>query len=175
LPDRTLDARRCISYLTIELRGAIPDDLRPVTGPWVFGCDICQEVCPWNLRFAQPALDEAFQTRPFVAQTTIDSLLALDRPYYVEGLRGSPLKRAKLSGLKRNACLAAANQGSTDRVPALRLALGDQDPDVRAHAAWALGQIGGSQADRTLADRLEKEDLPEVRQAIARAMARSSS
>jgi len=175
LSDRTIDARRCISYLTIELRGAVPETLRTDTGEWVFGCDVCQQVCPWNQRFAQPTTDPAFQTRPFLKQATLDSVLTLDRDGYVEGLRHSPLKRAKLAGLKRNASLAAANQGSPGRVPALVVALNDPDRQVRLHAAWALGQIGGRPAERELSDRATKEEDPDVQQAIADALARISS
>jgi epoxyqueuosine reductase len=172
LPDRTIDARACISYLTIELRGAVPEALRPKTGAWVFGCDVCQQVCPWNQRFAPPGSDPAFEGRPFVEQATIDSLLTLDREQYVEGLRRSPLKRAKLHGLKRNACLAAGNQKSPARVQALAVALGDPDPQVRAHAAWALGEIGGARASAALADRWSEESEREVLGAIQKAQAK---
>jgi len=175
LPDRTIDARRCISYLTIELRGAIPEALRAETGEWVFGCDVCQQVCPWNQRFTQPTADPAFQTRPFLKKATLDSFLTLDRDGYVEGLRHSPLKRAKLGGLKRNASLAAANQGSPNRVPALAVALRDPDPEVRLHAAWALGQIGGRPAERTLAEHASAEEDLDVQHTVSEALARISS
>ncbi len=174
LPDRTIDARRCVSYLTIELRGVIPNSVRNETGGWVFGCDVCQTVCPWNDRFALPSTDPSFQTRPFLKQATLDTLLTLDRQRYVEGLRRSPLKRAKLGGLKRNACLAAANLGSTEHVPALAAALSDPEPQVRLHAAWALGQIGGDRAQTCLIGHSEDEDNPEVQRTIAQALAQIS-
>jgi epoxyqueuosine reductase len=175
LPDRTIDARRCISYLTIELRGQVPIDLRDSTGDWVFGCDVCQQVCPWNLRFARATSDTAFQTRPFIARATLQSLLRLDRDTYVEGLRRSPLKRAKLAGLKRNAALAAGNRGTPELVPALIDALDDSEPDVRKSAAWALGRIGGAAAEHALADRLDTEGHPGVKDAFRSALARATN
>lgn len=171
LPDRTLDASRCISYITIELRGAVPEPLRGETGGWVFGCDVCQQVCPWNGRFAQPSEDPAFQTRPFLRQATLHSLLVLDRADYVAGLRRSPLKRAKLGGLKRNASLAAARQGATEYAPDLAQALNNSDPNVRLHAAWALGRIGGQTAQESLEARRAVEDHPDVDRAISQALA----
>jgi epoxyqueuosine reductase len=152
----------------------IPDSVRNETGGWVFGCDVCQTVCPWNDRFALPSTDPSFQTRPFLKQATLDTLLTLDRQRYVEGLRRSPLKRAKLRGLKRNACLAAANLGSTEHVPALAAALSDPEPQVRLHAAWALGQIGGDRAQTCLIGHSEDEDNPEVQRTIAQALAQIS-
>ena len=150
LPDRTLDASRCISYLTIELKEEIPADLRPPMGRWVFGCDICQRVCPWNERFAAPAADVSLAPRPFLAPPTIDGFLKLDRAGYVEQLRRSPLKRAKLAGLQRNACVAAGNAGDRRFVEQLIVALDDVSSLVRAHAAWALGRLGGSRATDAL-------------------------
>jgi epoxyqueuosine reductase len=112
LPDRTLDASRCISYLTIEYRGAeFPADLRPLVGDWVFGCDVCQEVCPWN-RFAHPTDEPAFQPRPALPRPGLSELLEMDDETFRRRFQGSPVKRAKLQGLQRNAAAALENQTS---------------------------------------------------------------
>ncbi len=102
LPDRTLDARRCISYLTIELKGEIPLDLRPKLGNWVFGCDICQQVCPWNLRFASLQGDPSFAPRPGLPQPFLADELALDQQAFSRKFKGSPVKRARWRGYLRN-------------------------------------------------------------------------
>ncbi len=162
LPNRTLDASRCISYLTIELKGPVPDGLRPATEGWLFGCDICQDVCPWNIRFSQPTGDPAFKPRAIVELTSLDGWLRLDRPTYTEALRGSPLKRPKLAGLKRNASLAAGQAGKAELAPALITALFDDDPVVREHAAWALGRIHAASAEAGLRARLRVETDPGV-------------
>ncbi|UCC63576.1 MAG: tRNA epoxyqueuosine(34) reductase QueG [Anaerolineae bacterium] len=110
LPDRTLDASRCISYLTIELkRDQIPADLRPQLGPWIFGCDLCQEVCPWN-RFARPTAAPAFQPRAGLPAPDLHELLALDDQTFRRRFQGSPIQRARRRGLQRNAAAALANQ-----------------------------------------------------------------
>jgi epoxyqueuosine reductase len=141
-----LDARRCISYLTIEHRGPLAAELRPGVGTWAFGCDVCQDVCPWNRR--APATGEpAFQAR---ALPPLADLVLLDEAAYRERLRGSPLKRARREGLARNAAVALGNRGSAEDVPTLAGALGHADPTVRGHAAWALGRIGGADARRAL-------------------------
>jgi len=143
LPDRTLDARRCISYLTIELKGTIPVELRPQMGGWVFGCDICQQVCPWNQRFAQAQGDPAFGARPGVPQPDLIRELSLTTQEFNRKFKGSPVQRAKLRGYLRNVAVALGNAGSPAAIPALRQAmLHDPEPLVRAHAAWALSQIG---------------------------------
>jgi len=160
LPDRTLDATRCISYLTIELKGAIPVELRPLTQGWIFGCDICQQVCPWNLRFAQPTAEAAFQSRAFLDEPTPQDFLQLSPESYRRELSKSPLKRAKRSGLLRNAAVAAGNAAERASIPDLeRLLVQEQDPLPRAHAAWALGELGELEALRTA---LDSEQDPEV-------------
>jgi epoxyqueuosine reductase len=109
LPERALDATRCISYLTIELKSAeIPPSVRPRVGHWVFGCDVCQQVCPWN-RFALPTAEPAFHPRPGLPAPDLDDLLALDDAAFRRRFRGSPLLRAKRSGLQRNAAVALSN------------------------------------------------------------------
>jgi epoxyqueuosine reductase len=142
LPDRTLDARRCISYLTIELRGRIPIELRRAIGSWGFGCDICQQVCPWNLRFAAPTQDSAFQPRPLLHSPRAVDLLRLLPEEFEPRLRHSPLKRARRSGLLRNAAIVAANlrdpQAPSDLLAVLER---ETDPDVREAVNWALAQF----------------------------------
>ncbi len=146
LPDRTLDARRCISYLTIELKDEIPADLRPTMGDWMFGCDICQQVCPWN-RFASPTHDPAFQPRPVLVAADPEDFLSTASYATWSGLKGSPLRRPTRRGLARNAAVVAGNRGDPASVPLLVDTLRhDQAAMVRAHAAWALGQIGGPDA-----------------------------
>ncbi len=174
LPDRTLDATRCISYLTIELKGAIPLELRPLTKDWIFGCDICQQVCPWNLRFAEPTADAAFQARAFLQEAGTREYLRLSPESYRRELSKSPLKRAKRAGLLRNAAVAAANSGDRSYVPDLvRLLTQEADPLPRAHAAWALGQLGEIEALRTASeDEQDSEVRAEIRLAISRAESR---
>jgi epoxyqueuosine reductase len=151
LPDRTIDARRCISYLTIEARGGIPRDLRRSVGEWFFGCDICQQVCPWNRRFARPTSDAAFAPRPALHPPDLRRWLAAPSTDDSQILRRSPLKRARRSGLARNAAVVAGNQRTDRHLPALEQALrSDLDPMVRGHAAWALGEYGSAAAREAL-------------------------
>jgi epoxyqueuosine reductase len=162
-----LDSRRCIAYLTIEHRGPIPADLRAGVGTWMFGCDVCQDVCPWNRR--APATQEAaFGPRP---APPLAKLLALDEVAYRERLRGSPLKRTRREGLARNAAVALGNHGSPDDVPALAEALGHGDSVVRGHAAWALGRIGGAEARAALLAARARESDPATREEIEGALA----
>lgn len=139
-----LDARRCVSYLTIELRGVIPHELRPALGNWVFGCDVCQAVCPWNGHHAQVDGQPATAWfEPDVARAAVPllDLLALDNAAFRSRFRGSPVKRAGRDRLVRNACVAAGNWADPQAVPALLRCLHDDAALVRAHAAWALGRI----------------------------------
>jgi len=141
---RVLDATRCISYLTIESKGPIPEDLRPAIGGLAYGCDICQDVCPWNVRFATDLREEVLQPRPIVsgnAQTVARKLLDLDDTSFQNELRGSPMKRAKRRGLARNAATVLGNVGNEDDVAALSRAANDPDPLVSEHAEWALQQV----------------------------------
>ena len=164
-----LDARRCISYLTIELKGSIPPDLRPGLGDWIFGCDICQDVCPWN-RGPTPAAEPAFAARADLARPDLVELLGLDREAFNERFRRNPAKRSKRRGLLRNAAVALGNSGDRAAVPALVRALGDEEALVRGHAAWALGQLGGAQAQAALEEALESEEEGEVREEIEEAL-----
>jgi epoxyqueuosine reductase len=163
LPDRTLDARRCISYLTIELKGAIPLELRPQMGNWVFGCDICQQVCPWNRRFAAmggDTLDAAFLPRPGLPKPDLNAGLGLTREAFNEKFRGSALKRTRRRGYLRNIAVALGNAGAPAGLTALSNALAhDPEPLVRGHAAWALGRIRGIAAQQALdTARLQESD-----------------
>jgi len=134
-----LDARRCISYLTIENRGRIPEALRPLMRDWVFGCDICQEVCPWNQRFASPADLSIFApSRPVL---DLVDVLGLDDVQFRSQFRETPLWRPRRSGLLRNAAVAVGNLGARGALPALEAACRDEDTLVREHAAWALRHI----------------------------------
>lgn len=136
-----LDARLCISYLTIELRGAIPLELRASIGDWVFGCDICQEVCPWN-RFAPPAREARLHARTLEGWT-LERFLTLDDDGFDALFAGSPIRRTRRAGFLRNVCVALGNRGEIGSASSLIRALSDDpEPLVRAHAAWALGEIG---------------------------------
>jgi epoxyqueuosine reductase len=163
LPDRTLDATRCISYLTIEARGTIPRDLRPSIGDWIFGCDICQEVCPWNVRFGLPTSDPAFQRRPTLADPRPEPFLELQAENWKEVIGAPALERPKRRGLVRNASIVAGNQGLHDAVdPLHRILLDDDDPITRSHAAWALGRISSPEAREALLSARSSEPDVEV-------------
>jgi epoxyqueuosine reductase len=141
---RELDATRCISYLTIELRGAIPETLREAVGANVYGCDICQDVCPWNHRFARELREPAFAPRAVNARdaaATARDILALDEPTYQRQYRGSAMKRAKLAGLKRNAAVVLGNVGGKADVPALEAMLSSAGELEREHLSWALDRL----------------------------------
>jgi epoxyqueuosine reductase len=157
-----LDARRCISYLTIELKGWMPRHLRPLIGNHVFGCDICQEVCPYNVR-AGATQETAYLPRPGLHAPELIPLLSLDKDEFNRRFRGSPIVRAKRRGFLRNVAVALGNSKSREAIPALIQALNDEEPLVRGHVAWALGQIGSRPAITALQGRLQIEKDPEVR------------
>ncbi len=135
-----LDSRRCISYLTIELRGPVPAELRPGLGDWVFGCDVCQEVCPWN-RKAPAAAEPAFRPRPDLDPLDPEAVLGLSDEEFRRRFRGTALMRAKRRGLLRNAALVLGNSGDAAALPALQRALDDSEPLVREAARWAIERI----------------------------------
>ncbi len=162
-----IDAPRCISYLTIECRGPIPRELRPLVGDWVFGCDLCQEVCPVNRDVQGPAGQE-LQRTGFSALDLLP-LLTMTQEEFTDRFRNTPIKRAKLAGLQRNACVALGNIGDRHAIPALGVALEHDEPLVRGHAAWALGRMGGTDAQRLLQEAMEHEHDPDVREEIASA------
>ncbi|MGD2162719.1 MAG: tRNA epoxyqueuosine(34) reductase QueG [Anaerolineales bacterium] len=163
LPNRTIDARRCISYLTIEEKKSMDKLLRGRVGKWIFGCDICQQVCPWNQHFARPIADPRFQPRKALETPQIDMFLNLKAGDWLQDLRGSPLERPRRKGLVRNALVAVGNQPSKEHIEALsKLLRSDPEPMVRSHSAWALGQIEGPQSLAVLENALNFEDNPEV-------------
>ena len=135
-----LDARRCISYLTIELKGSIPIEFRPLIGDRIYGCDDCLDACPWN-RFARASNEIAFTARPAVAQMQLRDFLQLDEAGFRALFRNSPIKRIKRRGLLRNVCVALGNVGTESDLPALECAKADSEPLIAEHAAWAVEQI----------------------------------
>ena len=137
LPDRPIDATRCISYLTIELKEEIPVALRDKIGNWVFGCDICQMVCPWN-RFAEEG-DPAFGDDNPAEQLTEE--LSISAQEFNQRFKGTPVKRAKRRGYLRNVAVALGNTGDMHALPVLQNALNDEEPLVREHAQWAIRKI----------------------------------
>jgi epoxyqueuosine reductase len=142
-----LDARRCISYLTIELRSAIPTDLRESLGNWLFGCDICQEVCPWN-RKAPPSREPAFQARDDLEAVDLVDLLRLTEVEFRQRFRGTALMRPRRRGLLRNAALLLGNRGDVAALPALQQAAADAEPLIREAATWAIARITEKLAQR---------------------------
>jgi epoxyqueuosine reductase len=135
-----MDASRCISYLTIEKRGSIPEDLRAGVGRQVFGCDICQDVCPWN-RKARATAEPGFQPRPELVNPALDWLAEMAAENFRQTFRGSPVKRTKLSGLRRNAVVAMGNSQDHRFLPKLQQLADDPDPLVAEHARWAMQQL----------------------------------
>ena len=164
-----LDSRLCISYLTIELRDSIPKELRSQMGNLIFGCDICQEVCPWNSK-AIPTSDPAFQPRDGNLNPELLSLVNMTQTEFSKKYKGSPIKRAKRKGFLRNVLIAIGNWGSRSAFPALKKALCDDEPLIRGHAAWALGQIGGKNAkqvlERQLTCEIDTDVISEIQDAL---------
>jgi epoxyqueuosine reductase len=186
-----IDARRCISYLTIEHRGPIPRELRPLIGNRVFGCDICQEVCPFTRKFSRLTTDPSFAARapgepPFGVQlevgasrshpgTSSPSLIALlemalDEAAWDSFSKGSALRRAGRAGFARNVCVGLGNWASPDAASVLTRALSDVEPLVRAHAAWALGRMGSPEARSALSSRASVETDGSVLDELSAAM-----
>ncbi len=171
LPNRSLDANRCISYLTIENKGAIPPELRPLIGEWQFGCDVCQQVCPWN-RFTPEETDPAFTPREGVPPEQPSEEFAFTPEEFNRKFKGSPVKRAKRRGYLRNTAVILGNQREESAAEGLGAALQDFEPLVRSHAAWALGQIGGEAAGNLLRAALVVEEDAEVAGEIRSALER---
>ena len=157
-----LDARKCISYLTIEHRGPIDVELREGMGEWLFGCDVCQDVCPWNRKAPRTSAAE-FQPQEDLAALDAVELLSLSEDDFRRRFRHTPHFRAKRSGLLRNACLVLGNRREASAIPALAMALNDADPTLRGAAAWALGRFGTTETRGVLAARLEIETDETVR------------
>jgi epoxyqueuosine reductase len=137
---RQLDARRCISYLTIEQRGTVTEELRAKMGRHLFGCDICQDVCPWNRR-APVSSDAAFAPRTELVNPSLEWISGMNEEEFRRSFRGSPVKRAKLRGLLRNAAIALGNSGERKHLPRLRELARHQDPAVAVHARWAIARL----------------------------------
>ncbi|MEP6601261.1 MAG: tRNA epoxyqueuosine(34) reductase QueG, partial [Nitrospirota bacterium] len=135
-----LDARRCISYLTIELKGSIPLEFRPLIGDRIYGCDTCLDVCPWN-RFAAISRESAFAARSATNSMQLRDYLALTGEDFNALFRGSPIKRIKRRGFLRNVCVALGNVGTANDLPALERAAADDDPLIAEHAAWAVERV----------------------------------
>ena len=163
-----IDNQRCISHLTIENRGPIPMELRPLMSDWVFGCDICQDVCPVNVS-SMYSREQAFQKKRFTTLALLD-ILSLTEDEFRRRFIKSPISRAKLWGLKRNACVALGNAGDRRAVPALAGALRCETPLVRGHAAWALGRLGGGQALTALKGAMTLERDEGVRWEVSAAL-----
>jgi epoxyqueuosine reductase len=156
-----LDAPRCISYLTIEARSPVPKHLRPRLDDWVFGCDRCQEVCPWN-RHAPATNEAAFHPASGMNPLELVGLFALDDGAFRRRYGRTPLWRAKRRGLLRNAAIALGNRPHEAAIPSLVQGLADPEPLVRGACAWALGRHVSSAAERALRDRIVVESHPEV-------------
>src|SRR4030095_16804516 len=139
-----LDARRCISYLTIELKTAIPVELRPLLGDRIFGCDDCLDACPWN-RFAQESRESAFSARRSKTGMSLREYLGLTDAEFRALFRKSPIKRIKRRGFLRNVCVALGNVGDPSDVSALERAAGDPEPLIAEHAAWAIQRLRNGQ------------------------------
>jgi epoxyqueuosine reductase len=172
---RVLDSTRCISYLTIELKGEIPAELRPAIGEHLYGCDICQDVCPYNRKFARDLAESAFAARGLRALTDgreiACAVLAMSRAEYKAEFGDSAVTRAPLPRLKRNAAVLLGCAAASEDLPALVAALADAEPLVRRHVAWAVGRVGSDAARQALLDRLIVEPdasvVEELRAALA--------
>ncbi len=166
-----VDSNRCISYWTIEHRGPVPEQRRAGMGEWIFGCDECQTCCPWNESFSRPYGDDTLGHREDLGALDPREVARLGEGTFRERYSGTPLMRARWEGMRRNACIVLGNRRDPDEVPVLGPLLGDDDPVVRLHAAWALGRIGGPAARRWLEDagqcESERDVLTEIRRALA--------
>jgi epoxyqueuosine reductase len=147
LPDRTLDARRCISYLTIENKGDIPADLRPLMQDWIFGCDLCQHACPWN-KFSPTEGDASLQPASGSPFPDLIQVLESIPASFNQQFKHSPIRRAKRRGFLRNVAVALGNSRDPRALPALKQALSDPEPLVREHAKWAMERINESASQR---------------------------
>ncbi|HET8524598.1 MAG TPA: tRNA epoxyqueuosine(34) reductase QueG, partial [Thermomicrobiales bacterium] len=172
----TVDAPRCLSFQTIEQRGSIPREIRPLMGDWVYGCDVCQEVCPYT-KAAKPDPDPAFLPRTIDnAYPSLRRLLTMTNDEFRDLYRGTPVTRAKRRGLARNAAVALGNIGTRDDVPVLIEALTYHDePLVRGHAAWALGKLDDREAIGALDAARHREPDEMVQEEIAAALAQSTA
>jgi epoxyqueuosine reductase len=172
-----LDARKCISYLTIELKSPIPRELRDGVGEWLFGCDLCQDVCPWNQKAPRSA-EPAFQPQPDLNPADCVAILRMTREQFDARFAKTPLARSGFDGLRRNAAIVLGNRGDAAAIFVLIEALQDSSPLVRGATAWALGKLGGDAARMALAARVRLESdatvIDELRAAIERPHERRS-
>jgi len=181
-----MDARRCISYLTIEHRGPIPRQLRPKIGPWIFGCDVCQEVCPWNAKAESRPLPATAARGPWLRRSIaptqrhgdvedlyprLPPLLTLDEEGFRARFGHTPMARARRRGFLRNVAIALGNSRNPAAAPSLVTALEDPEPLVRSHAAWSLGTLGTEDGRRALDRRRTRETDASVLAEIAAALA----
>lgn len=160
-----LDSNLCISYLTIELKGNVPLELREKMGNNIFGCDICQDVCPWNRR-AKESDHPSFLPKEELYYPGLSSLSHLTSDGFRNLFKKSPIKRAKRKGFLRNVMIAVGNSGDSGLIPFVKKALNDEEPIVRAHAAWALWRLQGSDSQDTLSKHIDSEIDPMVREEI---------
>ena len=170
--DGVVDSSRCISYWTIEHRGGIPDTFRSEIGDWIFGCDVCQDVCPWNESFARPVARDRFGVRDDLAGLDPAEILAMDEATFRARYSGTSLMRAKWEGMRRNACVVLGNRGSPSALPVLARTLEDVDPVLREHAVWSIGVIGGADALQLLLEAAERESSGDVRRAMRNTIVR---
>jgi len=171
LPNRTIDSRICISYLTIEYKGVIPLELRPKIGSWIFGCDLCQQVCPWNQRFGSQPIDLSFNPFQDAQKPSLLQEISLTNPEFNEKFRHRAISRVGRDGYLRNVAIALGNLGDPVATPYLKSTMrSDPAPIVRGHAAWALGQIGDPFSRSVLFESLHTENdvyvLKEIQEAI---------
>jgi len=164
-----LDASRCISYLTIELRDQMPAELRHGVGDWLFGCDVCQEVCPWN-RFAPLSREAGFEPLESMNPVALAELFGLNDEEFRRRFRRTPLWRPHRRGLLRNAAIVLGNQRDASAIDALGRGLNDAEPVVRGACAWALAMIGTAAASKLLAGRSAIETDSEVQDEIGAAL-----
>jgi len=164
--DYSMDPRRCLSYLTIEHRSALPRELRASLENWIFGCDLCQEACPWGPDASIGSRDEATMW----LHPSLPELMELDDDAFAARFDGTAVSRAKRTGLLRNVAVALGNSGNPDAVPVLARAMDDPEPLIRGHAAWALGRLGGSRARQALDDARRHEPDETVLDEIAAAL-----
>ena len=169
-----LDARKCISYLTIELKTPIPLELRDGVGEWLFGCDLCQDVCPWN-RKAPHSNEPAFQPQPELNPADCVGLLRMTREEFDARFSKSPLARPGFDGLRRNAAIVLGNRGDSSAIPVLIEALQDFSPLVRGATAWSLGKLGGEVARAALSERRLKETDGNVMAELNAALERTNT
>jgi len=167
-----LDSRRCISYLTIELRGDVPEEHREGTGSWIFGCDICQDVCPWNRKAPFSSVPE-FEANRSTAESDLVTLAGMTPDDFAQRYRQTAIKRTKWRGLMRNMAVALGNTRDPNVLPALEQLLNQDDAMIRRHAAWALAQIATAEAFELLERCKAVEQDPETKQALEKLLTRA--